>query len=812
MDKLEKCKETTKKKKGGLTGLIKKINRSVESLKDDIKEDGRRLILDLIVFATGFLLSRCHLILGARPLGLAFVAVTPTNVWSILGGTVIGYLSLGIDGLVYAAASIIIILLRAAVSGKSEDESKSDTMFTENLLIRMSISVIGGFLVSVYEVLMHGLDEVTLIYGLAMIIISPIITFIFSGLFSTGISLRELMLGNENPLKNIRNDQSEKNNKIFFQLSSLTLIFFISLSFQNVDVFGISLSYIFSVMITLISAKRFGAIRAMAVGFVSSLGISSSLAVSFALGGLCAGVMFGFGTGYAVIAGGVALCAWSTYSSGLGGLLSVLPEYSIAAALITPFLKKIDSTCVASEKPEEEPIDDTAEDMVGTMALAYQNRFSGSLDSLEMALMEMSRVINSYSNQSVRLTEEEYRDVVVDVAENRCVGCPESKLCAKENIRPSIKNADKLARLLFTGRRIRGENINTNTEFCHAADSLADEINKEAARREQECYATYGATGTGEEYKLISELLSKSKESDKREVVVNNSMTAPLTEAFRECGFTNGTIRVFGNRRKHFLLAGEDESGIKISSFELRKSIEQAAKVKLDTPEYYRRGKMVLMECDIRPALKVSYAIAQAAGNENEISGDTSLCFDSSGGYFYSLISDGMGSGRVARETSRFAGEFLRCALEIGSAKETIILMLNHSIRAKREECSATIDLFELDLLNGNGTFLKSGAAPSYVKRENSIFRIRSQTAPIGLLRSIDTEKINVEIRPGDHIIMVSDGIADMAEDAPWLLLLLGEEPKKNLNEYASFILEEAKKNVKTHDDMTVTVIRVDEI
>ena len=165
----------------------------------------------------------------------------------------------------------------------------------------------------------------------------------------------------------------------------------------------------------------------------------------------------------------------------------------------------------------------------------------------------------------------------------------------------------------------------------------------------------------------------------------------------------------------------------------------------------------------------------------------------------------------MAKQTSSFAADFIKNAMDIGAAKETLILMLNHNIRARREECSATIDLFELDLLNGNGVFLKSGAAPSYIKRDSSIFRIRSQTAPIGLLRSIDTEKISVEIRRGDYIFMMSDGIADSAEDAPWLLLLLGEPPKKNLTEYAEYILNEAKKNSRVQDDMSITVIRVEE-
>jgi len=107
--------------------------------------------------------------------------------------------------------------------------------------------------------------------------------------------------------------------------------------------------------------------------------------------------------------------------------------------------------------------------------------------------------------------------------------------------------------------------------------------------------------------------------------------------------------------------------------------------------------------------------------------------------------------------------------------------------------------------------FLKSGAASSYVKRESSIFRIRSRTAPIGLLKTIDTEKIRVEIKAGDHVILLSDGIVDSFDDAPWLLELLSRDVPRDVSEYARLILSEAAKNATGGDDMTVTVIKISE-
>ena len=810
MDKLsEKNLEEENKKTQG--SVFKRINSFFNNAKEKRVEDKRALIYDLLLFAVGFVLSRCHLLFGARPLGIAFVAMLPVGVWPALFGSAIGSLSMGSDGIIFAAATAIVVFLRAALSVGGKGDEINKHIFKEGLLLRMAISVIGGFLVALYEAIISGLNETSLLFGLSMVLLPPALVFVFSGCFSSGITMDAIIDGKSDLFLLSDKGEREKYNIIFFQLSSLMLLFFISLSLARVSLFGISFSYIFSSVVTLLVAKRFGALRGMATGFVSALGVSGTLSVSFALAGLGAGIMFGFGVGYAIIAGGAALSAWSIYSSSLSGFLSTFPEYVIAASISLPLLKKIGIEETV-EKAEPAP-DKTSEDMVGTMALAYQNKYSGSLDSLEVALTSLSGIIRSYSKIGGDfLSHSEYRSVVISVAERYCGECTGVGLCSRESIRPCIKNADKIAEKLATGLKINADDVNTDTEFCQMADEVAEAINKEAAMREQESYRLKNTDSLADEYELISKLINSARAHDDAERSVDDSLTDTLCKLFSECGFENGTIRAFGERRRHFILAGEDEDGSKITSKELRKGIEDSLGVKLATPEYFRRDKMVLMECDIQRAFAVKIATATRQGSKDEISGDTVASFESSDDRFFSLISDGMGSGEVAKETSGFVAEFMRAALDIGAAKETVLHMLNHTIRSQREECSATVDLFEVDLLTGEAIFIKSGAAPSYVKRDSSIFRIRSQTAPIGLLGSIDTEKIKVEIRPGDYVIMLSDGIADSMEDAPWLLLMLGKPPMKSLEEYAEAILEEAIKNSKGSDDMSVVVMKIEEI
>ena len=221
---------------------------------------------------------------------------------------------------------------------------------------------------------------------------------------------------------------------------------------------------------------------------------------------------------------------------------------------------------------------------------------------------------------------------------------------------------------------------------------------------------------------------------------------------------------------------------------------------------------MAIVECGAARSYRVLCASALSCAEGEEISGDTAAVFESSDDRFFSVISDGMGSGEIAKETSSFATGFIERALASGAPMETVLALLSEALRRRSEECSASVDLFELDLIRGSATFLKSGAAPSFVKRGSSIFLLRSETAPIGLMRRLDSERIAVEIRGEDYVIMLSDGICQAAEDTPWLLELLSRPAPTTPRAYADLIMKEAKARTKCRDDMTVVVLKVEKI
>ena len=787
-----------------------KIDRvaGLDSLRSKLRElyfnkDGKGLLWGAILFCVGVLFSRCHIVFGMRPLGVTLAALMPWGVWVSSLGAIIGSLTLGKNGIVYGVAVLVTVLLRVIVSGGIRDGQKT---FSEGLGARMAESVVGGFIVAANEILFGGLSVTTVVAGASMIVLPPLILFLLSGLFCTDVQISDIFSGTRNVFSLSKKSDTEKMDTVFFALSSLCALFLLTLSLSELVLFGISAAYVFVSFITLILSKRLGALRGLVVGFVSPLGISGIHSVSFGLAGLGSGLTFGFGTVYGLIAGGGLLAAFSGYTGNIEGLLSTLPEYLIGAVLAWPCLGGISMEKTPTEEAE---ITKNARDMVGTVALKYKNSPSRSLDALETSLASLATVIRGYSDGAGRGSLEYYRDMVIDIAEAKCAECDGCALCREQGIKPCVKRAEAIAGKLCAGQSVTGADVNTDTEFCQHADEIAEEIMRSAAREEGFSFKRKASDSTADEYELISGLINDARQNDRVEHSPADELTEPLTEVAKNFGFEDGVIRAFGSRRLHFIMAGEDENGDRITSRELRLGIETASGVKLGVPEYFRHGKMALMECEARRAFAVECASGRLAGHEREVSGDSVSVFESGDDRFYAVISDGMGSGEVARKTSEFVVAFLERALEMGTPGERVMHLLNHAMRGRVEECSATVDIFELDLIRGDGVFIKSGSAPSFVKRGNSIFRIKSQTAPIGLMRSIDSERIRVEVGGEDYVIMVSDGVIQSAEESPWLLELLSRPAPMNLKEYVDLILSEAEKNSRSRDDMSVIVAKI---
>ncbi len=151
-----------------------------------------------------------------------------------------------------------------------------------------------------------------------------------------------------------------------------------------------------------------------------------------------------------------------------------------------------------------------------------------------------------------------------------------------------------------------------------------------------------------------------------------------------------------------------------------------------------------------------------AAGSK--LSGDSSSSFTDSTGKHYVVLSDGMGSGKNAAVDSHMVIGLFRRLVCSGMKPELAVRLVNSVMVTKsREESFATLDAVILNLDNCTMTSIKSGAAPTIIRRGNDVMKLSSPVFPIGIVEEVELCVSEQQLSEGDIIIMFSDGITENA-------------------------------------------------
>ena len=205
---------------------------------------------------------------------------------------------------------------------------------------------------------------------------------------------------------------------------------------------------------------------------------------------------------------------------------------------------------------------------------------------------------------------------------------------------------------------------------------------------------------------------------------------------------------------------------------------------------------------------------ANATKSKSETSGDSTLNIRLKDGKYLIAISDGMGSGIKAKESSMQALKMLENLLISGFDSATSIDLINTSLINKNEEIFATLDIAIVDLYAGNIEFIKTGACPTYIKNKKKVQLIKSNSLPAGILEKADLQVFDRDILEDDIMLMCTDGILDSNVEYKnkelWVKYLLEDIDTNNTNKIADLILNEAVDNNFgiPKDDMSVIVCK----
>ena len=211
---------------------------------------------------------------------------------------------------------------------------------------------------------------------------------------------------------------------------------------------------------------------------------------------------------------------------------------------------------------------------------------------------------------------------------------------------------------------------------------------------------------------------------------------------------------------------------------------------------------------------QMSFGKAQATKLKSDVSGDSILNIRLKDGKYLVAISDGMGSGKKAKEASEKALRMLENLLLSGFDKQTSIELINTALMNQNEELFATLDIAIVDLYLGNIEMIKSGACPTYIKNKKKVQIVKSNSLPTGIVAEGKVQIFDKDLNRGDIMVMCSDGILDSNIEYKnkelWLKYMLEDIDTVNTGKIADLIINEAIDNQfgVAKDDMTIIVCK----
>ena len=757
---------------------------TAEERKEIFRRKGKKLARGAGMAVLGLLFTRAGLPFGAAPFGAALMCAASDTAPYIYVGLCVSSLFSPSPLAVFLTYSFGMLARIAASLYTGEGRERG--LFHDGTLTRVLCGIFMAFVIGVYRTVSGGLLYYDLFGCLIGMAAAPAGVLVFRTALDGRArfsALREACLALTAAVG-------------VWSLSGLTLA-------------GFSLSTVAAFLITLYVACECGMLRGGAVGLLCGLGAGPARAPLFALAGLTGG-LFRRVSPLAATASALGVgIFYGIWTEGGVSVMSVLPDLLAASVIYLPLARfgLIPGLPVIGGDSADRAACSDAE-------LSRRRRKGGEerFEAMQYAFGSLAEVFCKMSEKIGRPGVNEIHERCRQIFDKYCVNCARHSLCWDKNCTDTSDAVDIAARKIREEGRVLLSDIPDHTlRRCFRAEQIVNDINADHSAMIERMLKENKAEIFARDYKAVSELIGEALRANAEEFKPDEKLTKKLTGSIGYLDLPVSGVTCYGVRRKTIVAGGVDLSRVRAGAEDIRRSFERICGFPLDTPEFAVERTGVSMTVRSARRFRAVPARAGKCREGEELNGDSVAFFDNGQDYFYALLSDGMGSGSEAALTSRICGVFLDKMLRAGNGKKASLDMLNDVVRGKGIECFATVDLFELDLLSGDACFVKSGAAPSYVIRGDSVFRIESDTYPIGIVKEAESEQTSFKLEAGDVVVLLSDGVASCFDEALWVVDLLAADVKNG--EALSSICERVVNGARARgrgDDASCAMIRIE--
>jgi stage II sporulation protein E len=569
---------------------------------------------------------------------------------------------------------------------------------------------------------------------------------------------------------------------------------------------GVSLGRVIAVVAVLFAArygpKLSGCAAGAASGMLLGLGDRNMALMlgGYAFGGLMADVFAPAGR-FGCTAAFVLAQAVAAISGGgsLAGALTGMYEVTAAAVIFMLLPEKLLARAAAAVMPER-----AADD-------AAPGELRERLSDAAGALSDVADMVSQVGGRLSRMRTSDISQVCSGASDTVCRRCAMRMYCWGAAYNDTMAAMDDMTSALRRGGKLTAQDAprHFSGRCCKLAELIAEMNRRYGDFLTQDADA--GRTGIMrgvlvEEFEAMSKYLERmSSRARSGSVLWRDS--EQVRAAFAENGIKIRESVVKRDCRGRLSLRAEteDDGADTLSGAarkELVRELSAAVGCRLEGPfGSDGPGEMYFRE---RPALDCDTGRAELTKTGEKLCGDAAEIFDADG-QTVMMISDGMGCGGSAAVDSnltlRAAERLLRADFGFDEALRTV----NAAMMLKSgDESFATLDVTVIDLFAGKAEFFKAGSPPTYLRRSGRAERVSRTSLPVGILGRVRAERASARLRPGDLVVMVSDGVP--VEDDAWLTSALerydGDDPAKLAAAIAA--QARAKETEGRGDDITV--------
>ncbi|HHY45957.1 MAG TPA: SpoIIE family protein phosphatase, partial [Firmicutes bacterium] len=568
-----------------------------------------------------------------------------------------------------------------------------------------------------------------------------------------------------------------------------------------------------------------GSVAGTILGAVLSMsqGVAFPLTGALVAGGLVAGMLSGYGRVYAAC--GFFLAA-GVFSHEISSASGVMP-FIIALASSSVIFMLMPAKWLWRLPALETGAPDNVEAASTTRDRRLAEIASYKLEQIRDIFDDLSRDLAAVPDLAGLSERARLVSLLNDIARRRCSRCIAYLACWRDNFHRTYRDVLDLVALAELKGPVTVHDVQASAgSWCLEGGRLAQAINESLGSMVQ----LAGREGFYEGRRTMSQQLRGI--ADIMKGLVTELSTAMSFDSERETRLRRELLRaglpvrelslIYHAGGRYEIIMDKDGCG---GVGECRKAIVPVMssilgeRVSISSASCALEGGRPTCSIKLIPTTRLRVRATQVGLPRfgGTISGDTALVSELSDGRSLLVISDGMGSGQEAALQSKAAVSMLKRLVEAGFGHEFAARTTNSLLLLRSPgETFATVDSVVVDLYSGRAEFIKIGSSPSFVKRRRSVEVVRSRSLPAGILAPADIEKVTVGLRPGDLLVMVSDGIFESRKNGidseQWLVRLLRKFDSDDPQEIAELLVEEAKRGADKGfpDDLTLIVARVD--